>query len=171
MTGSMARRSTTTAAVTSRMPPPTMPTVVDDHQAKLPPPETGQILIWFLSQPAGPAYATIQMADSQLRRHRRKYAVGELGEDKSFYFRGPDAKLNLRAQNLNLFVQLAEGVDDETWMFHLFRGDYSRWLQEKVKDKDLASVVESIERQSSVEPAKSRQQVIEAIRKQYTAPT
>jgi hydroxymethylpyrimidine pyrophosphatase-like HAD family hydrolase len=142
-----------------------------DHQAKLPPPETGQILIWFLSQPAGPAYATIQMADSQLRRHRRKYAVGELGEDKSFYFRGPDAKLNLRAQNLNLFVQLAEGVDDETWMFHLFRGDYSRWLQEKVKDKDLASVVESIERQSSVEPAKSRQQVIEAIRKQYTAPT
>ena len=138
---------------------------------QLPPPETGEVLVWLLSQPAGPSYVRVQMAGSQLRRHRRKYAAGDLGEDKSFYFRGPDAKLNLRAQNLNLFVQLAEGVDDETWMFHLSRGDYSRWLQEKVKDKDLASVVESIERQPDFEPAESRQQVIEAIRKQYTAPT
>lgn len=142
-----------------------------DHQQQLPPPETGQILIWFLSHPVGPAYVRIQMADSQLRRHRRKYAAGELGEDKSFYFRGPDAKLNLRAQNLNLFVQLAEGVDDETWMFHLSRGDYSRWLQEQVKDKDLARVVENIERHPSLEPAASRQRVIEAIRKHYTAST
>jgi hypothetical protein len=37
----------------------------------------------------------------------------------SFYFRGPDDKLKLRAQNLAVFVQLAEGVDDETWLFHL----------------------------------------------------
>ncbi|HTU58949.1 MAG TPA: HAD-IIB family hydrolase, partial [Polyangiales bacterium] len=35
-------------------------------------------------------------------RHRRKYAAGELGEDKSFYFRGPEQKLNLRASNLQL---------------------------------------------------------------------
>jgi hypothetical protein len=34
------------------------------------------------------------------RRHRRKFAEGELGEDKRFYFHGPDGRLELRAQNL-----------------------------------------------------------------------
>jgi hypothetical protein len=29
--------------------------------------------------------------------HVRKYAAGELGPDRSFYFRGPDGRLNLRA--------------------------------------------------------------------------
>ena len=49
------------------------------------------------------------------RRHTRKYAEGELGPDRSFYFRGPESALNLRAQNLSIFVQMAEGVDDATW--------------------------------------------------------
>jgi len=47
-----------------------------------------------------------------LRRHTRKYAEGELDEDRSFYFRGPEGRLNLRAQNLALFLQIAEGVDN-----------------------------------------------------------
>ena len=53
---------------------------------------------------------TIEPPKTELRRHRRKYAAGELGEDKSFYFRGPGGKLNLRAHNMNMFAQLAEGV-------------------------------------------------------------
>ena len=47
------------------------------------------------------------------RRHLRKYAEGDLEED-AFYFRGPDDKLNLRVQNLVLFAQIADGIDDET---------------------------------------------------------
>ena len=53
------------------------------------------------------------------KRHARKYAEGELGEDRSFYFRGPEATLNLRAQNLSTFLQMAAGVDDRTWLHHL----------------------------------------------------
>jgi hypothetical protein len=68
------------------------------------------------------------------RRHQRKYAFGELGPDRSFWFRGPENKLNLRAQNLTVFLQLADGVDDGTWLHHLRRGDYSRWIGESVKD-------------------------------------
>ena len=64
------------------------------------------------------------------KRHTRKYAEGALGEDKSFYFRGPEAKLNLRAQNLTMFLQIGEGVDDATWLHHLRAGDYSRWMRE-----------------------------------------
>src|SRR5262249_21649395 len=41
------------------------------------------------------------------KRHVRKYAEGELGEDRSFYFRGPKGALNLRAHNLSTFLQLA----------------------------------------------------------------
>ena len=62
----------------------------------------------------------------QRQRHSRKYAEGELGEDRSFYFRGPARALNLWAQNLSMFLQIAEGIDDATWLHHLRAGDYSR---------------------------------------------
>ena len=81
----------------------------------------------------------------------RKYAEGDLGEDKSFYFRGPEGKLNLRAQNLLLFIQLAEGVDDDTWLHHLRQGDYARWFRDAIKDDALADEAARIEEQPSIE--------------------
>ena len=68
---------------------------------------------------------------AERHRHRRKYAAGSLGDDKSFYFRGPREALNLRAHNLALFLQIADGVDDETWLHHLRQHDYSSWLRER----------------------------------------
>jgi hypothetical protein len=56
-------------------------------------------------------------------------------------------------QNLTLFVQIAEGVDDATWLHHLRAGDYSRWFRESIKDDGLADDVEDIERQESLTPA------------------
>lgn len=49
--------------------------------------------------------------------------------EEHFVFRGPEGRLNLRAQTLVSFSQMAEGVDDDTWAFHLRCGDYSRWFQ------------------------------------------
>jgi len=40
---------------------------------------------------------------------------------------------------------MAEGVDDETWAFHLRRKDYSRWFRQAIKDDDLADEIERIE--------------------------
>jgi HAD superfamily hydrolase (TIGR01484 family) len=133
-------------------------------------PEPGFVFCWIFSDPAGSRYVKVKLAESQRRRHRRKYAAGELGEDKSFYFRGPGGKLNLRAQNMNLFAQLAEGLDDETWNFHVAQADYSRWLREIIRDQDLAEVVGSVEKDRTLGPKESRQRIIEAIRKHYTAP-
>ncbi|WP_243713820.1 hypothetical protein [Nostoc sp. 106C] len=45
-----------------------------------------------------------------------------------------------------MFTQIAEGVDEETWLFHLQRGDYSRWFREAIKDESLAEEVEKIEK-------------------------
>ena len=60
------------------------------------------------------------------------------GAGQELLFRGPDEKLNLRAHNLELFVQMAEGVDEETWLHHLRQGDYSRWFRDAIKDPELA---------------------------------
>jgi hydroxymethylpyrimidine pyrophosphatase-like HAD family hydrolase len=103
-----------------------------------------------------------------LRRHTRKYAEGELGENRSFYFRGPDGVLNLRAQNLLLFLQIAEGVDDSTWLHHLQAGDYSRWLAESIKDPELASEVAMTEKNEALNAIESRARVKEAIDRRYT---
>jgi len=102
----------------------------------------------------------------RLKRHVRKYAQGDLGPERSFYFRGPDGKLNLRANNLMIFLQIAEGVDDATWLFHLQNGDYARWFEGAVKDDRLAKEVRELPEQA--DPATSRRAVREAIERHYT---
>jgi hypothetical protein len=107
------------------------------------------------------------VADRQ--RHQRKYAEGELGEDRSFYFRGPNASLNLRAQNLERFKQIGDGVDDTTWEYHLKRHDVSRWFREVIKDEDLAAEAVQIE-SDDLTPDDSRARMRLAIERRYTAP-
>jgi hydroxymethylpyrimidine pyrophosphatase-like HAD family hydrolase/energy-coupling factor transporter ATP-binding protein EcfA2 len=101
------------------------------------------------------------------RRHVRKYAEGELPPDRSFYFRGPQAALNLRAANLKRFCELAEGVDDATWTHHLRRRDYSTWIRDMIKDDSLADEVARVEENRRFTPAESRRLVLDAIRRQY----
>jgi HAD superfamily hydrolase (TIGR01484 family) len=107
--------------------------------------EPGEVLSWSNGQ-----IEPIQLVPgkAQRRRHQRKYAAGDL-HDEAFVFRGPKGKLHLRAQNLSLFLQMAEGVDEETWLHHLKQGDYSRWFREVIKDEALAAAVEEIERKKN----------------------
>ena len=101
------------------------------------------------------------------RRHRHQYFDGEMDPADRFYFRGPSGKLNLPVENLRSFMQLADGVDDETWLYHLRRGDYARWFREKIQDEDLAVVSEQLQRADDVSPKNSRQRINEMIRKLY----
>jgi hypothetical protein len=103
------------------------------------------------------------------RRHTKKYAQGELGPDQSFFFRGPNNRLNLRAQNLNTFLAMADGVDDETWDYHRRQHDYSSWFIEVIKDKELADSARKIE-DSDADAIESRQLVRKEIEQRYTAP-
>ena len=129
-----------------------------------------QALAWWRRDGHGPVRFEFARGDLEHRRHLRKYAEGELGEDRSFYFRGPEGRLNLRAHNLMLFLQLADGVDDATWQHHLERGDYSRWLREAVKDDGLAADAERVERDHGRDPRQTRALLREAIERRYTAP-
>jgi phosphoglycolate phosphatase (TIGR01487 family) len=104
------------------------------------------------------------------KRHTRKYAEGSLPEERSFYFRGPEGKLNLRAHNLMMFLQIAEGVDAETWTFHRGRGDYSAWFRDNIKDDGLAEEAARIEGDAGLSAEESRGKIAEAVQKRYTGP-
>ena len=128
----------------------------------------GEALVWEKKKPSEIFRIHTDPPQSEMKRHQRKYGIGELGEDNSFYFKGPENKLNLRAQNLTLFIQIAEGLDEETWMYHLKKHDYSSWFRNIVKDEKLASEAEVVENQTMDHTA-SKQQIKNIIEKYYTA--
>ena len=66
--------------------------------------ERGEALFWSVHSRELRVVSPIQPR-LERQRHIRQYAEGELGEDNSFYFRGPEGALNLRPQNLILFMQ------------------------------------------------------------------
>src|SRR5205823_12244437 len=132
--------------------------------------EQGDALVWSRREKTEPVWIRSLPPREQRRRHHRKYAEGELAPELSFYFRGPEGKLNLRAQNLMLFKQIAEGVDDETWLYHLRQGEYSRWFREVIKDQILADEAAHIEADADLPPAESRARIKAAIERRYTAP-
>ncbi len=132
--------------------------------------EAGEVLLWPKYRGEAPYRVRVAPGKTERRRHSRKYAEGELPPDRSFYFRGPEGKLNLRAQNLVLFLQLADGVDDETWLYHLRQGDYSRWFREYIKDEDLAAETQTAEGLTNASPAESRALIKAAVERRYTAP-
>lgn len=129
---------------------------------------SGDAVLWRVGADAAVVVHT-EPPKSERKRHSRKYAEGNLGPDRSFYFRGPEGKLNLKAHNLVLFLQMADGVDDETWEFHLQHGEYSRWLRDEVKDPGLAEEVAAVEEEAG-DPTESRAAVRAAIEKRYTLP-
>jgi hydroxymethylpyrimidine pyrophosphatase-like HAD family hydrolase len=138
--------------------------------------QSGEALVWSrMSDPnhaidsITPFRLRVAPPSGQRRRHSRKYAEGNLGADKSFYFRGPEGKLNLRAQNLALFMQLAAGVDDDTWLYHLRQYDYARWFRDSIKDEELAEVAARVQQQQ-LDAAESRAAIAAAIEERYTLP-
>ena len=129
---------------------------------------TGSTLFW----PTDARRATIvqaQPAITERTRHSRKYVEGNLGPH-SFVFRGPGKKLNLRAHNLYLFLLLADGVDDETWSYHLHNREYSKWFRDQVKDPDLAEAIQHVEGDGAIDPHASRAAIRAEIEKRYTLP-
>ena len=102
----------------------------------------------------------------QHQRHVRKYVEGELPAERSFFFRGPDNALNLRAANLARFVELAGGVDERTWAHHLASGEYTQWLREMIKDPDLAADFEALQA-ADLPAAESRRRALVLIRERY----
>ena len=129
--------------------------------------EVGEVWFWNITDLTCPQRLRAFKSDREHNRHRRKYAEGQLSAEKCFYFRGPNESLNLRAQNLIVFCQLAEGIDDETWSFHLGRNDFSHWFRNCINDEDLAAETELISGRGDVSVAESKALILAAIQRKY----
>ena len=147
-------------AAASERPPVELPVSNGDRH---------EVACWFVRSAEKPFPMRVIPGQAERIRHHRKYAEGDV-RYRSFYFRGPEGKHNLKAQNLDVFCQIAEGIGEETWMFHLRRNDYSRWMRDVIKDPDLASAVEDIERRSDLASAQTRALVRAAVEARYTLP-
>ncbi|OQP52543.1 haloacid dehalogenase [Niastella yeongjuensis] len=129
--------------------------------------QKGQAWVWDITAGNEPVLIKTGTPAHLQQRHKKKYATGDM-DYNSFYFRGPENKLNLKAYNLMVFTQMAAGIDEETWRYHLKRKDYSNWLRHSVHDEELAGLVNSIENdEPHVED--SRHTIIELINERYTA--
>lgn len=133
------------------------------------PEKSGEALMWSKHDGRVRLVQTLRPAMEQ-RRHTRKYAEGNLSPERSFYFRGEQGKLNLRAKNLIQFLELADGVDDDTWEYHFRLGDYSRWFRDAIKDEGLADEAQLLERSHDAAKADSLPLLRTAIERRYTLP-
>jgi hydroxymethylpyrimidine pyrophosphatase-like HAD family hydrolase len=123
-------------------------------------------LAWWRNEDA-PFWFRRLAASEEHQRHRHGYLEGDMDPEHRFYFRGPDRELNLAAQNLRIFMQLGEGVDDETWLYHLRNGDYAGWFRDVIKDEDLANAADRIAESNGKSAKESRQKLFDLIRKKY----
>lgn len=155
-------------------PKKTMKAFADAAGSKLDWPQSlsfrdGHAVAWYPRRAAPPFSMRIMSGRTERIRHLRKYAEGDM-RDRSFYFKGPHSRHNLRAQNLVIFSQIAEGIDEETWLFHLRRRDYSKWFRQAVNDPYLADHAERIEQRTDLRPPETRELILSFIEGRYTLP-
>jgi HAD superfamily hydrolase (TIGR01484 family) len=131
--------------------------------------QKGNAVVWFPRRDEPPFSMKILGGRTERIRHHRKYAVGDMRLD-SFYFTGPDNRHSLKAQNLVIFSQIADGIGEETWLYHLRRGDYSRWFRSAVKDNYLADHTARIEQRQDLSTAETRKLIRGLIEARYTLP-
>lgn len=132
--------------------------------------EKGTVLAWWKDGHEPPVRFQVAPSKAKRVRHSRKYAEAELTADRSFFFRGPEAKLNLRAQNLLTFLQLMDGVDEATWLHHFHSGEISAWFRKNIKNNELADEAVKIESQASLNAEQSRAKFRELVEARYTMP-
>jgi hypothetical protein len=128
----------------------------------------GHAMYWKIGDE--PMEVTTQRPNTERTRHSRKYIEGNLGPERAFYFRGREGKLKLKAHNLMLFMHIADGVDDDTWSYHLERNEYSSWVRAQVKDSDLADAIAEVENDRALSPDQSRAKIRGVIEHRYTLP-
>lgn len=139
-----------------------------DLEMPAPPPtlSKNEAYAWDLENNREPTVIRFKMPEQLHQRHKKKYALGDLGRH-SFYFTGPENKLKLKAHNLMMFIHLAEGVDDATWLYHLQRNDFTNWFKCCIHDEDLISLSEDV---TTHHPSakKSKKMLLDYIRTKYT---
>lgn len=147
------------AEITQRTLPGTLPALAQ-----------GDLLRWQPKHAESPKAVTPHAPHQRHRRHVGKYAIGDVGIWHSFYFRGPQGRYDLRARNLFEFIEVADMVDDDTWLYHLHAGHFSTWFRNVIRDQGLAREADRIAQTADLAARDSRRQMKRAIWRRYAAP-
>ena len=127
-------------------------------------------IAWWITSGDDPFRIIPAGCDLEHRRHHRKYAEGDMGPERSFYFRGPDGATSLQAGSVAAFLELASSVSDESWMFHLERHDFSTWISGSIGAPDLAAEVAVVEGDNRLSPEKSKVSIRKLLDEYFAPP-
>ena len=127
----------------------------------------GEFILWNPASARPPSVLRLEQPRQPHHRHLGKYAAGDVGTERSFYFRGPNLELNLSACNLREFLRLGDEVSDPVWEHHLRAGDYSAWFRHVIRDDVLAREASDIEQDLALSPRASRDEIEQAVLRRY----
>lgn len=147
------------ANITGTALPPSLPTL-----------RRGEMIYWHLKGGLAPIVVHPLPPKQHHRRHVGKYATGDVGSWRSFYFRGEGDQVSLVARNLYDFIEMAESIDDATWDYHLRAGQFSAWFHGVIRDEGLARDARVIEQNLKLNARESRRMIRKAIWRRYAAP-
>ncbi len=82
------------------------------------------------------------------------------------FYLGVDKPLGLTAQSLAEFYVLTSQVGSDSLDFHLYRGDFERWISEVCKDTTLSEAFSGL-KASGLKGEELRQAILEAIDAKY----
>ncbi len=82
------------------------------------------------------------------------------------FYVGVGKPLGFTAQTLEEFYRLIKLVCSDSLEFHLFRGDFEKWLGEVLKDLDLAAAIGNL-RKDELKGEDLRKELLKAIDKKY----
>ena len=104
-------------------------------------------------------------------RHRHKYADVRLPDERRFYFHPIDGRSIRPAATMHEFRSAISHIDYRALQYHLERGDFSRWLDGTITDRDLAKQVAAWEDETLARRAadveRIRHQLIRAVEERY----
>ncbi|MGD1237568.1 HAD hydrolase family protein [Mycobacterium seoulense] len=103
-------------------------------------------------------------------RHRHKYADIHLPAERRFYFHATGLPTAAAATMHDFSVALRH-LDQQALEYHLERGDFSRWLEGTIADKELAARVaaweDDLKARRAADLERIRRQLVEAVEKRY----
>ncbi len=104
-------------------------------------------------------------------RHRHKYADVSLPTERQFYFRPVGGQYIAPATTMHNFAAALKHLDPKALRYHLERGDFSRWLDSTISDKDFAAHVTAWEDEllahGAADLERIRQRLIAGVEERY----
>ena len=126
-----------------------------------------EAVYWSRELPGGCRAVKIGDATQTHERHKGKYAMGDVGEEHSFYFRGKTDDCVRRACNLAEFICAADEVGDDVWEEHLLSGDVTSWFRDVIQDEELARRATEVASDRALNAHESRRRIQDAIHGRY----